>query len=99
MPTITQHRPAYFSGFENETKDFTSLEELLNIDWVDKFRKLPNGDIDPDFCQYSTKKHSDLKGYEYVLMAEYKNGYSSYVIGYMNENEVIKELPVWESSL
>jgi len=97
MATIRQYRPAYFSGFENETKAFTSLKELLNIDWVDNFRKMPNGQIDPNFHQYSTNKYSDHKGCEYVLMAEYNNGHSWYVIGFMDENEVIKELPAWEA--
>jgi hypothetical protein len=53
MAQIRQYRPAYFSGFENETKAFTSLRELL------------------------------------------KNGYSWWVVGFVDENEIIKELPVW----
>jgi hypothetical protein len=95
MAQIRQYRPAYFSGFENETRAFTSLKELLNIEWVDNFRKLPNGQIDPNFHRYSISRHSDHKGYEYALMAEYKNGYYWWVVGFVDENEIIKELPVW----
>jgi hypothetical protein len=96
MAQIIQYRPAYFSGFETKTKAFSSLKELLNIEWVDTFRKLPNGQINPNFHQYSVSKHSNHKGYEYVLMAEYNNGYDWYMIGYLDENDIIKELPAWE---
>lgn len=92
MPTIRQ-----YSGFEIKTNAFSSLSELLNVEWVDNFRKLPNGQIDPNFHQYSINKYSDHFGYQYVLMAEYKNGYSWYVVGYIDESEIIKELPVWQA--
>ena len=93
MGTIRQYRPNYFTGFKNETRTFGSLKELLSIDWVDNFRKLPNGQIDPNFHQYSINKYSNHKGYEYILLAEYENGYKWWVIGFVDENEIIKELP------
>lgn len=95
MGTIRQYRPAYVSGFENEVKSFASLKELLNIEWVDNFRKLPNGQIDPNFKQYSISKHSDHKGFEYTLIAEYNKGDVFYVIGFLDENDINKELPIW----
>lgn len=95
MGQIIQYRPAYVTGFENQTRTFGSLNELLNIDWVDRFRKLPNGQIDPSFHKYSISKHSDYKGYEYTLMAEYKDGKEWWVIGYLDESPTLHELPKW----
>lgn len=96
MGQIIQYRPAYFSGFENQTKAFTNLAELLNIEFVDNFRKLPNGQINPQFHQYSISPHSSHKGYEYTLMAEYKDGKEWWVIGYLDESSIIHELPTWK---
>ena len=95
MGEIRQYRPACFSGFENETRVFTSLKELLDIEWVDNFRKSPKGQINTNFYRYSIDIYSDRKGYEYVLIAEYENGYSWCVVGFVDENEIIKELPIW----
>lgn len=95
MGQIIQYRPAYVTGFENQVRHFGSLNELLNIDWVDRFRKLPNGQIDPNFHKYSISKHSDHKGYEYTLMAEYKGGKEWWVIGYLDESHILHELPKW----
>ena len=80
MATIRQYRPAYVTGFENETKTFTSLKELLNIEFVNNFRQFPNGQINSNFHQYSINKYSDHKGYEYMLMAEYRNGLEWWVL-------------------
>ncbi len=88
---ITQHRPAYFSGFGNGTNEFSSLEELFNIIFVDNFRKLPNGKTDPNFHQFSISNHNKQN----LLMAEYKDGYEWWVVGYVNDNEIIKALPEW----
>ena len=94
--TIIQYRPAYFSGFENLVQSFSCLKDLLNIAWVDSFRKLPNGQNKPNFHRFSISKYSDHPGYEYTLMAEYDDGKTWWVIGYLDENEIIKELPIWE---
>ncbi len=93
MPTIRQYRPAYVTGFENETKEFSSLEELLSIEFVDNFRKLPNGQTNPRFHQFSI---SEIHGeFGYVLMAEYSNGFEWWVVGYINDNDGIKDMPSW----
>ena len=42
MPTIKQYRPGFFTGFENELKEFNSLDELFSLDFVDNFRRLPS---------------------------------------------------------
>ncbi len=89
MSKIRQYRPNYFSGFENETKEFSSLKELLSIEWVDSFRN------QPDFHQFSINNPSSHSRSEYTLMAEYKNGNEWWVVGFIDENEIIKELPIW----
>lgn len=96
MATIKQHRPAYFSGFDNEEKSFSSLEELLNIEFVNSFKLLPNGELNPDFHQYSISKEQSHIPNGCILMAEYKKGLEWWVIGYINDNEIIKELPIWK---
>ncbi len=96
MATIIQHRPDYVSGFENEKIQFTSVVELLNIKFVDNFKRTFYGNINFDFYRYSISKYSDHKGYEYALMAEFKNGAEWWVVGFIDEYEVIKELPVFE---
>lgn len=95
MPQIKQYRPAFFTGFENEVKEFNSLEELLA---VDNFKKLPanissNKELDPRFHQFSI---STLSGeFPHILMAEYEGGKVWWVVGYINENEIVKQLPSW----
>ncbi len=96
MGTIKQYRPGYFTGYENEIKEFNSLEELLELDFVVNFRKTPNISIDPKFHQYSISKNSSGSSeFPYVLMAEFRNGTEWWVVGYISETEIIKELPVW----
>lgn len=94
MPTITQYRPAFFDGFENEVNEFNSVEELLRIPWVKQFS---NGEV-KNFHRYSVsmpnKKWGESKCH---LMAEYDNGAVWWVVGKMDENEIIEELPKWEA--
>ncbi len=92
MELIRQYRPAYFTGYENEIKEFNSIEELLNIDFVKNFKYLSNGEVDKDFYQYSIGNNGERD----ILIAEYKEGYEWWVIGYINENEIIKGLPLFK---
>lgn len=91
---ITQYRPAFFSGFENEKVEFDTVEELLNIDFVKGWS------TDPGFFQYSLsydiRWDSQLK-----LMAEFKNENKMewWVIGFIsadNYDEVIHMLPKFQ---
>ena len=97
MPKIKQYRPGYFTGFENETKDFNSLEELFAIDFIDNFKKLPNNQVNPDFHQFSISFPPAEIGmkFPYILMAEYKNGTEWWVVGYITENNLMGSLPRW----
>lgn len=80
---IKPHPSFLFAG----VRTFTSLEELLNIEWVDFFRRSPN------FYQYSIDKDATNYGFEYTLLAEYNDGYNWWIIGFIDEYELIKELP------
>lgn len=94
MATIKQYRPAFVSGFENQTVKFNSLEELFNIEFVDNFKfhifetKINN----PDFHRFSISIQNGHK----ILMAEYKQGTEWWVVGFIEGgDDIIKELPKW----
>jgi len=93
MAKIKQYRPAFFTGFENEEKEFNSLEELFAIDFVDNFKKTPNNKVNPNFHQFSISTPSvDLP---HILMAEYKGGAEWWVVGYIDDGEAVRQLPKW----
>jgi hypothetical protein len=100
MPTIKQYRPGFFTGFENEVKEFNSLEELLNLDFVKNFKNTLDDKPNPHFHQFSISNHAGKRGYEdeytNILMAEFKDGSEWWVVGYISETEIVNQLPVWE---
>lgn len=79
---ITQCRPSFFEGFENEVIEFNTLEELLNIEWVKSFSTM-----DKTFTNYSIGSFNKL-------IAEYftDEGRRSYLVIGTLEND-IPELP------
>jgi hypothetical protein len=98
MPTIKQHRPNFFSGFENKIKSFETLEELLAIDFVQNFANQDN------FHQFSVEEIGNM------LMAEYDGGATWYVVGYFSNDvsvsggDIVREspwveidLPIWDN--
>jgi chloramphenicol O-acetyltransferase len=88
---IKQYRPAYFSGYENKTNSFNSLDELLNIDWVKSFSEYK------DFFRFSIEI-ADEREKNHTLLGEYKNGQSWYVIGFIpKENSIVSnELAIFD---
>lgn len=95
--TIRQYRPAFVTGFKNATVPFKSLSELLEIDFVKNFKHDLFDDeskIDPLFHQFSISVGEERD--DYPLMAEYDNGYSWYVVGFINCLDLVRELPVWK---
>ena len=92
--TIKQYRPAFFTGFENENNQFESVFELINIKWVDNFIRWPNGDLDPKFHQFSISVSDDHN--DVILMAEYNEGYSWFVVGYIDKIDHVRDLPEWK---
>jgi hypothetical protein len=81
--TITQHRPAYFSGFENEVVRFETLDDLLAIGFVANFRQ----DMETPFHRFSL---ADGR----MLMAEYDEGHVWWVVGFISDASGL-DLPVW----
>lgn len=81
MNEITQYRPAFFEGFENETVDFDNLEDLLKIPFVANFT------TNRGFNRFSVSGQ--------MLMAEYHNGKKWLVVGYIKNPEGLG-LPEWK---
>lgn len=79
MNAITQYRPAYFEGFENETVQFENLDEVFGIPWVKKFAN------DANFYRFSISENH--------LMAEYRDGREWWVVGKFLDPNVA--LPKW----
>lgn len=77
---IRQYRPAFFEGFENETCEFSTLEEMKYIPWVKGFTEIKN------FHRFS---YSDNH-----LMAEYREGKEWWVVGTLSE--IPEGLKKWE---
>ena len=110
MATIRQHRPAYFTGYENQTVEFNSLEELLKIEFVDNFKKTFNKplpviegvSVSPHLMDYGQDNDgfhqfsiSESNGKK--LMAEYRKGKEWWVVGYItDEKGITNTLPKWE---
>ena len=79
---ITQYRPSYYSGYDNEEVNFNTLDELLNISWVKRFSD------DEDFYRYSCS--------DGLLMAECNKGYDWHVIGSL-DCPFVSGLPKWKA--
>jgi len=84
MNNIRQHRPAYFTGFDNETVQFETADQLLAIGFVCNFRTVEN------FHRFSVAL-SEFNGA--LLMAEYNDGKKWWVVGYLKDD--VPELPRW----
>jgi hypothetical protein len=96
MARIIQYRPAFVTGFENEFSDFNSTDELFEIPFVRNFREGVEGS---NFFQYSYSEYSQTdEQRRFVLIAEYDKGKHWFVIGFTDNNEIIKTLPRWEQS-
>jgi hypothetical protein len=89
-----EHRPAYFSGFDQQKLVFKTLSDLFDSDTV-----VGNFAKSEDIVRFSFSPYidisSDLKG---LIMAEMKNG-EYWVTGYLyGSDEEIKALglPLWK---
>ena len=83
MLSIRQYRPAFFEGFENETVEFSTTDELVDIPFV------------KNFC---SKEFSGFAISDEHLMATYKNGKEWWIVGTLNDPNLVK-LPKWESGI
>lgn len=89
MGTIRQHIPAFISGGEPKSNEFSSLEELFNIDWVKQWADTN------EFHRFSLSSDKYLSGGVH-LMAEYKEGTEWWVVGYISDDEITRQLPIWK---
>lgn len=88
---ITQHLPAYFSGFELEENEFDTIEELLDIEWIKRWS------IQPEFYQYSLGFREPIERIH--LIAEIDGGKTWWVVGRIvsidNYEYLINKIPKW----
>jgi hypothetical protein len=83
---IVQYRPNYFTGFENEEYQYSTVEELFSIDFVKRFS------MSEDFVRYSI---FDNYGISHSLMAEYNDGIEHYWYKIANLYDNKLEIPVF----
>tara|TARA_Y100000310_G_C20700285_1_gene829072 strand:- start:4297 stop:4614 length:318 start_codon:yes stop_codon:yes gene_type:complete len=81
---ITQHRPAYFTGYENEVSKFGSLNDLLEIPWIKRIEENP----ELNFYRWSQTDN--------LLIAEFNKGKTWFVIGRHMEETYKLRLPKWK---
>ncbi len=79
--TAREHIPPYCSGVESRTDSVSSVEELLALPWVARFRMMSP----QTFYQFSLSDHRRL-------MAEYDTGKEFWVVAYLSSDEPI-DLP------
>lgn len=86
MNQIRQHIPGFVDGIEPAEATFSTLDELLSVPFVARFREI----VDPGkpFHRFSYSEDGNL------LMAEYDEGRSWWVVGYLRE--AVDGLPNWE---
>lgn len=84
MITIRQHRPAFIDiSIPPQQAEVTTLNELLALPWIARWREVP-------------ERHKSFDGFFYsqnCLMVTYDENQHWYVIGYLKENP---GLPEWE---
>lgn len=89
-----QHRPNFFSGFEQEKNTFSNTKELLNIEWIKNFTKHNN------FYRFSLDRdYSKLSNIPlHLLMAEYNDGFEWWVVAYIRDKNIsaLNDLPNWK---
>ncbi len=90
MAKIHQYRPMFFDGYDNQINEFNSIDELLNIDWVKNFSLGMDEKPNPHFHKYSISDDGRP-----TLMAEFEDGKTWYVIGFIDDIEPVKDLPPW----
>lgn len=70
---VIRYRPAYFSGFDEESEVVTSKKELFDISWIKKWSEIEN------FSRFSLSDD--------MLMCEFDEGKKWYVIAKMLDPE------------
>ena len=94
MAQIEKYIPDFCKGIKKEIDSFKSLEELKRIGYVEEFKK--SSQVGLNFYRYSVSKGLFKRDFENILIAEYNKGSLWLVIGYIDDFEIIKELPPWK---
>lgn len=88
--TIQRHLPTFCSEHKKEILKFKDVDELFNIDFVDRFS---NNVSEHVFYGFSISRNEK----PHLLMAEYDEGKKWFVVGYLNgEEDILRDLPDWE---
>lgn len=79
---IRQYRPDFFEGFNNETAQFNTLDEMLAIPWIKNFAAIQG------FYRFRIDRDH--------LIAEYREGREWWVVGLFPEgsNVALPEYPI-----
>jgi hypothetical protein len=91
-----QYRPAFFSGFDNDSEgDVANVEQLLKLDFVARFTEKPEFYRFSRSTKITSPQHSGLLC---TLMVEYKEGYEWWVVAYLwpERWKDVEALPNWE---
>jgi hypothetical protein len=83
---IRQYRPAFVTGFDNETSYFSSVEDLQKIPWVANFAEPIGGGL-----AFDGFFHGDQK----TLMAVYGNNKEWWVVGFADVDLSALGIPKW----
>jgi len=86
---VTQYRPSFFEGFENEVNELDTVAEILKLDYIKKWS------MHNDFHQFSASPHGEKDGIKiYTLIAEFNEGRVWWVVAYI-ESTTVPDLPTW----
>lgn len=90
MNQINQRIPAWMDCAEPQSSMFETLDELLLIEWVSRWKNRPN------FKQFSIKTGPEEIPYSSSLMAEWDNGEKCMVVGSLKTPQGLS-LIEWEN--
>jgi hypothetical protein len=87
---VRQHIPNFFSGFQQQEAEANTLEDLLAIEFVDRWT------ADPHFHRFSVEwNYGDCTDC-HLLMAETHEGKKWWVVAYLSGPiDPIQHLPKW----
>lgn len=86
---VRQHIPAFFDGFEPCEGEVHTLNELLDLAFVHRWR------VSSDFARFSVSARYD----DDLLMCELTNG-KYFVVAYLrgaDKHDIIRELPACDA--
>lgn len=78
-----------FADSQKISANYSTLEELLSIDWVNQYKSKY-----PMFHKFVVYQYSNYGDFGFCLMAKYLNIKDSVMIGYTSDNPVIRQLEI-----